>query len=221
VTLEELANKYGTDKYVHGYCPHYEAALTHLKNEKIRFLEIGVDRGWSMHMWRDFFPNAELIGLDIVVDRHDLTPEQATIMLVNFNRPDEIMSFAASQAEFDVIIDDGGHTMSQQQRALDLLWDKVKPGGFFIMEDMHTSLRQFYPNRNPNKDPTTLDMMRAFESDGTFSSRFMPVERFKEIKSQIESAKVIQSCGSIPNKPAPSITSIVRKATNENTLLVT
>lgn len=211
MTLEELAKKYGTDKYIHGYCPVYEIALAHLKDLPIRLLEVGVDHGWSMHMWRDYLPKAELVGIDIRTDLHDLTSEEATIYNVDCDDVEQLGTFARSQEQFDVIIDDGGHSMQQQQNALNVLWDLLKPGGVFIMEDMHTSLREFYPRRNPGNDPTTLDLIKALEDDGAFDSRFLSAERFDKIKSQVLEAHVAVTCKGIKNKPAPSITSIVRK----------
>ena len=41
--------------------------------------------------------------------------------------------------DFDLIIDDGGHTMKQQKVTLDALFDAVKPGGIFVIEDLQTS----------------------------------------------------------------------------------
>ena len=45
--------------------------------------------------------------------------------------------------DFDVIIDDGGHTMVQQRTSLYHLWDAVKPGGIYVLEDLSTS---YLPN---------------------------------------------------------------------------
>jgi hypothetical protein len=211
MTLEDLAKKYGTDKYIHRYCSHYEAVLLPLKNENIRLLEIGVDRGWSMRMWRDFFPRAELVGVDVVINKHDLKESEADIKSVDFDNQDEVKNFAKSSGNFDVIIDDGGHSMRQQQYALNFLWDLVKPGGYFIMEDMHTSLYNYYPKRNIDRDPTTLDLIRSLESGGEFESRFISREKFNRIKSELSYARVIQTCDGTPEKHIPSITSIIKK----------
>ena len=70
---------------------------------------------------------------------------------------------------FDVIIDDGGHTMQQQQNTLDVYWPHVKPGSAFIVEDLHTSYMDYYqtPGDRPTVDvlqdstPEDLDRMRC------------------------------------------------------------
>ena len=42
---------------------------------------------------------------------------------------------AATPGGFDVIIDDGGHTMSQQRTSLATLWPYVRPGGLYMSVD--------------------------------------------------------------------------------------
>jgi hypothetical protein len=73
--LCELAQKYGTNKFeIHGYTPIYYEIL---KDRKIkRVLELGIgapglssgpsEHGASLYMWRDFFPDAEIMGFDIL-----------------------------------------------------------------------------------------------------------------------------------------------------------
>jgi hypothetical protein len=46
-----------------------------------------------------------------------------------------------SSGNFDIIIDDGGHTMKQQKTSLELLWDSIKTGGVYFIEDLDTSCR--------------------------------------------------------------------------------
>ena len=71
--LTELAVEFGTDKWgVHRYTPHYQRHLEHLRGEKFTLLEIGIGgyarkrrSGASLKMWRWFFPQARIVGLDI------------------------------------------------------------------------------------------------------------------------------------------------------------
>src|SRR5262249_45388122 len=53
---------------------------------------------------------------------------------------------------FDVIVDDGGHTMAQQRGSLEELWGAVKPGGVYFVEDLQTSYMGHYGG-----DPTAAD----------------------------------------------------------------
>lgn len=71
--LEDLFTKYGTDKGFWGYTPHYVAALEARRHEIKRVMEVGICGhrdipnnviGASLWAWHDFFPNAEIVGLD-------------------------------------------------------------------------------------------------------------------------------------------------------------
>jgi hypothetical protein len=50
-----------------------------------------------------------------------------------------LKSLKVSDRFFDIIVDDGGHTMAQQTTSLVHLLRKVKSGGLYIIEDLHTS----------------------------------------------------------------------------------
>jgi hypothetical protein len=56
-------------------------------------------------------------------------------------RPDALLRDAAAAGPFDVIVDDGGHSMLQQ---LVSLLSHVKPGGVYNLEDLATSFLPSY-----------------------------------------------------------------------------
>lgn len=62
--LSRLGTLYGTDKVHHRYTRFYHRLFEHQRHTLGRFLEVGVYRGASMHMWKEYFTNAELYGLD-------------------------------------------------------------------------------------------------------------------------------------------------------------
>ena len=65
-SLLTLAERYGTDKVtVHSYILIYEQYLESRRKSVLEFLEIGVLYGESLRMWRDYFPNAQIHGIDI------------------------------------------------------------------------------------------------------------------------------------------------------------
>ena len=75
-SLEQLAERHGSDKATHGYCPFYEDLLARRRDEPLRVLELGVggfdrpdDPAWggaSLRMWKDYFPHGSVWGLDIL-----------------------------------------------------------------------------------------------------------------------------------------------------------
>src|SRR5215203_706034 len=64
--LCDLAEKYGTDKGPsgHNYTPYYEEYLQHRRFRALTLLELGVWKGASLRMWRDYFPSATIVGID-------------------------------------------------------------------------------------------------------------------------------------------------------------
>jgi len=106
----------------------------HFRDRRVkRLLEIGVQYGGSLKLWEDFFPKAEIIGLD-----NDPTCKE--YVKKNFVLGDQTdRKLLGTLGEFDVVIDDGGHTMRQQQETFDILFPKLNLGGLYVIEDLHTS----------------------------------------------------------------------------------
>lgn len=68
--------------------------------------------------------------------------------------------------KLDIIIDDGGHTMRQQQTSFAALWEIVAPGGLYVIEDLTTSYSSHYGGRElPGKAGTTIEWIKALLDD--------------------------------------------------------
>lgn len=142
--LQLLGEMAGTDKATwHRYCDFYESVLPkHIDS----LLEIGVKDGASLKMWRDYyFPYSLIIGLDIlpVKDIYGVITVQ-----YDATKDGPLIKFYSS-IKFDIIIDDGSHKCSDQRKSFELLWPLVKPGGFYIIEDVHTSFLDEYADESP------------------------------------------------------------------------
>lgn len=204
--LEHYALTSGTDKYEHGYCPFYHKYLEHLRQSNISLLEIGVQEEHSIHMWNAYFPNADIHGIDIRFQRRTA---RATYHLLNVELQ-EFEEYTKTCQEWDVIIDDGGHTMKQQQLALKLLWPKVKSGGIFIMEDLHTSSEYYRKTHNPNNDITTFELIEALrDKRESFCSTFISNEEYAAILNDVSTVEVWSKQ---PGIIADSTTSVIIKA---------
>jgi hypothetical protein len=182
--LYDIAVECGTDKASHGFCEPYEKAMEHLHNEHIRLLEIGIKKACSMRMWQKYFPKGEIHGLDI--DLSKIVGDKKNCHIVNTGDIAALTRFVEGplcKQQWDIIIDDGGHYMNQQQTGFDILWNQVKPGGMYVMEDLQSS---FWPIFNQDNQPTTWDMLNAFKNGTTFSSKFITAERFNVIYDEID-----------------------------------
>ena len=139
MTLDELAIKYGTDKSskCHNYCVLYEQMFGAMRDEPLKILEIGVGTGASLKMWLEYFPNAEIHGIDISLDNLEtslIKNERVHLCLGNQNDKDFLDNLGV---DFDIVIDDGSHRVEDQIFTFKHLWPNTKL--VYIVEDIYTS----------------------------------------------------------------------------------
>lgn len=141
--LEEYLEQHADGRRVHKWAHYldvYERHLAQYRGRAITMLEIGVQSGGSLRMWRDYFgPAARVVGVDIDPRCARLEDPDTTVVIGDQEDPRFMASLAERFGPFDVVIDDGGHTMTQQARTLEVLWPAIRTGGVLIVEDLHTS----------------------------------------------------------------------------------
>lgn len=147
-TLTEIMNANSSDKGTtirdaHNYTSAYEQWLEPIRNEPIRFLEIGVcdprAPGASLNAWYEYFPNATIYGFDIA-DAHRFDNDRITTFVGDQSSPKDLAQLVESSGgNFDAIIDDGSHFAEHQQITLAALFRHLKPGGQYFIEDMHVA----------------------------------------------------------------------------------
>lgn len=219
--LTEIAKNYPTDKeFEHNYYDRvYQNLFEPIQNSVTKLCEIGVkglwgERGWvdgnSLRVWRDFFPNAQLLGLDIApFDDTDLGP-RVTVEYIDQSKRDLVVERSNSMSNYDIIIDDGSHVMLDQQITLAHFFKSLKSGGIFICEDLHTSLEVEMPDKNaiwgwgiPGKT-NTLQMLKDFISTGKITSDYLDEEEANYLENTIASIEIWDE---VPS----GITSVIRK----------
>jgi len=140
--LSQLALKYGTDKcpqIKHPYTPFYYGLLKEKRESIKKVLEIGIATGASLQMWQEFFPNAQIYGIDtnpeaLFNDKriksylYDQTKESDLLELIRNIGPD-----------LDLIVDDGSHRRVDQIFTCQTLMPLVKKDVIYIIEDAPNS----------------------------------------------------------------------------------
>lgn len=122
----------------HGYHRFYPWFLNHLRGENINLLEIGIDRTESLKLWNGYFDSVNLHGIDI--DEKEFSEAKVTLHKIDQSNASELENFVATVGiKFDVILDDGSHVPEHQILTINKLWELVKPGGIYIIEDIETS----------------------------------------------------------------------------------
>lgn len=141
-------------KWMH-YFEIYERHFAQFRNLPISLLEFGVLHGGSLQMWKHYFgPEAKIYGADINPRCAELAEEQITILLADQESRESLQHICKTLPPFDIIIDDGGHTMLQQTTTFEEMWGQLKIGGVYLVEDMLTS---YWPSFGGGyKDPVNF-----------------------------------------------------------------
>jgi SAM-dependent methyltransferase len=135
-TLEQLFVKYSSDAgggdkgSLHSYIDVYEREM--VKTRDIDLLEIGVWEGHSLAMWGEYLKSSRVVGVDVDVSRCKFDVDARLCDGTNA----EGLQATLGDSKFDYIIDDGSHRVEHQVKSFQVLWDRVKPGGVYFIEDI-------------------------------------------------------------------------------------
>ncbi len=155
-SLKEIFDRYGTDKARAYYPGAYECLFQRHRREVSDVLEIGIGtmiegahstmRGWaspgyepggSLRAWRDYFENATIYGLDVQPDTQIAGEERIVTRLCDSRDGASVQALMTELArQFDIIIDDGSHYVADQISTMVNFFAHVRPGGFYIVEDV-------------------------------------------------------------------------------------
>lgn len=126
------------------YFKIYDYFFNNLRDKKINFLEIGVQKGGSLKMWREYFKNAKIYGIDIDSSCKKFNNKYAHIFIGDQSNPDFLNETAKIIGGLDIIVDDGSHVMQDQITSLKTLFPYLTENGIYLIEDLHTSYLQGY-----------------------------------------------------------------------------
>ncbi len=142
--LDYLASVHGTDKRRHGYTKHYCHHFHALRYQKLKLFEIGVGGadsgpgGASLRMWKDYFPKAEIFGLDCY-DKSHLNQHRIKVFQGDQNDPALLNDLASRWGPFDIVIDDGSHVSEHIITTFKALFPHVTENGVYVIEDLFYS----------------------------------------------------------------------------------
>lgn len=173
-TLDNIGLKYGTDKSSsdHDYLKIFEKYFCDLKDKKIVVVEIGIWAGASLKMWEEYFTVAEIYGIDFYPQRQYNTTRVKSLVANQEDR--ESLKKATNEIKgFDILIDDGGHTMRQQQVTFGCLFPFLNRNGIYVIEDLHTSLMGGRWNRRPRTQKTTAIVLDKLCKEKVIDSDFI------------------------------------------------
>lgn len=126
-----------TDKNtLHSYLPAYQVLFGPLRDAARHVLEIGIHRGGSIRMWHDFFPNALITGVDVDARASANVPDSPRVRVVIGDAYSDAALQALSSCAYDILIDDGPHTLESQCYFAREYARFLAPGGVLVIEDV-------------------------------------------------------------------------------------
>jgi hypothetical protein len=134
--LREIAGNYNTDKFTrHCYLDIYAPLFDPIQDTVKNVLEIGVYYGDSISLWRDYFFNANVYGIDINDPPYE--PMSRTFFLKGdaYNL-EFIQRQGLNNKRFDIMIDDGPHTLTSMQFFASNYSQLLTSGGILVIEDI-------------------------------------------------------------------------------------
>ena len=116
----------------------------------------------------------------------------------------ELKPFVNEHGKFDIVIDDGGHNMIDQQISLGYLFKYLRPNGIYVIEDLEIqdyrlsekTFNKFNLDRlghKAKKENNTLDMIRNIISNKKVTSEYMTKKEKKYLENNIKDIKLYDS----------------------------
>jgi len=131
-----------------GYFAVYDELFAPYKGKDVTFVEIGIFGGGSMEAWRSYFgPKSRIIGIDLnPALQTELQKEGFEVFIGDQADPAFWRSFFAEVGDIDILLDDGGHTNTQQWTTLVQALPRIRDGGLLVIEDTHTAYKRSFGN---------------------------------------------------------------------------
>lgn len=122
------------------YLDLYDRHFAPFRGQPIVFLEIGVDRGGSLDLWRRYFgPEATICGIDINPSCTKAVTAPNIVRIGSQSDPVFLRSVIAEIGQPHIILDDGSHIATHQRVSFETLFPLLCDGGIYAIEDMHTA----------------------------------------------------------------------------------
>ena len=172
-SLDHLFHEYGSDKANifkinqkpgHGYSIYYEKKLNQYKDKNLNILEIGSYSGASAAALIKYLPKSKVYCFDINISNFKYKSKNINVYGIDINNQKKVLKTLSkifleqNFKQFDLIIDDGSHNLSDILISLKFFFKYVKNKGLYIIEDYkHPN----YYKYNRNIDHLLIDQIFA------------------------------------------------------------
>ena len=171
----------------HHYLEIYERHFAPLRQRQqaLRVLELGVSRGGSLQIWREYFgPAARIVGIDVDPECAGRVDPENVVIIGDQSDP-AVLQAALDRlgGGVDLVIDDGSHFGRHQIASFEYLYPRISEHGLYVCEDLHCSYWSSHEG-GYRKDDTfieyaklLIDRLHAWFLDDALSAQFMDFAR--------------------------------------------
>lgn len=142
ILLKDIVDNSRTDKNTrHSYLDIYDLLFNGIQYKARNVLEVGIQQGGSIKLWRDYFTNAMVYGLDIIkfneINSHLIKDDPRIVLYTGVNAYDS--TFVAnhlSHTKYDMMLDDGPHTLETMKQFIQMYLPLLSDTGIMAIEDV-------------------------------------------------------------------------------------
>ena len=175
------------------YFPVYEKLFQRFVGQGITFVEVGILNGGSLFMWREYFQNARIIGIDLNPSVEKWKAHGFEVCIGDQASDAFWEDFYRRIGPVDVLLDDGGHANDQQTVTVDHALRHVRDGGLVVVEDVHASyLAEF---GNPSRYSFVNLAKRSVDAlNARFPGVPQPEDAFaRQVRSRVHAIEFYES----------------------------
>ena len=204
-SLDELFYHYGSDKADifkktenkgHGYSKFYKQKLEKLQNHKINILEIGSYAGASAAAFVKYLPRSNIFCFDVNISNFQYKSKKIHVFGIDIKNQKKIIKTLNKITdqfkikEFDIIIDDGSHNLSDMLIALKFFFNHLRNKGLYVIEDFkHPNYYQY----NKNINHILIDeVFKNLEKKNTFNSILFTKNEQLELINMIDKIEIFK-----------------------------
>ena len=186
MTLDDIGRAYGTDKssIAHDYCRKYEKYLPFDQHNELNIMEIGVLGGQSLKMWKQYFYNSHILGIDISPSCKIYEENNIGIEIGSQTDEEFLKHITNKYGAFDIILDDGSHMCSDVIYSFEHLFESVKSGGIYVIEDVCTSYWELYEGGRYKKG-TVIEYFKRIVDEVNFFGEYNESTNYSDRRDDI------------------------------------
>lgn len=191
-------------KWLH-YLPIYDELFQSRAGTGLRFLEIGVSKGGSLQVWREYFgEDAIIFGVDINPNCASFNGRYGQVRIGSQDDPGFLRSVVREMGGVDIVLDDGSHISRHQQASFETLFPLLSEDGLYVIEDMHTAYWPSYEGGRGRRGTAVEflkekvdEMHRHYQARGLNRAELMT-----DIKSVqfFDSIAAVRKCRQLPRR---------------------